>query len=519
MPDLETFADIQNHWAQSCIEVLVQKAIINGYPDRTFRPEGSITRAEFANLLLKAFPQLPAVTQVPDFKDVSENHWAYPAIKFVAERKLFVGYPDGTFQPDIPLLRVQAIGILVNRFDYKLAAPANNTLPKYYDDANEIPNYAKASIAIATENLLVVNYPNIRKLRPNQKATRGEVAALLCQALRIPDTVPPQYIPWCEFLTIPRQFDGATSFSEGVAWVKIGKKWGAIDRTGKLIIEPEYYDFYPFYSGLALVKIGGKFRYLDKTGKIAIALDLEEASPFAEGLAVVKVGGKFGYLNPQGQFAIKPQFEAADRFSEGLAAVKIQTKAGIKAGFINKTGQFVIQPKYDWALTFSNGAAWVAGPGLDLTFIDKLGKETSVTLPSQLKDMTGNFSEGLARVSIQEGDGFIDKTGKLAIPAKYQWASPFSEGLASVSLDSKCGFIDKTGKLVIPLEFDWADSFYEGLARVKVGEKLGYIDREGNFAIAPQFLQAHNFSQGLVAIDLGDSLQTSQWGYLQHPLK
>ena len=62
--------------------------------------------------------------------------------------------------------------------------------------------------------------------------------------------------------------------------------------------------------------------------------------------------------------------------------------------------------------------------------------------------------------------GFVDSTGKLAIPCKYDWAGFFFEGLALVKLDGKWGFVDSTGKLAIPCKYDWANSFSEGLARV-----------------------------------------------------
>jgi len=66
------------------------------------------------------------------------------------------------------------------------------------------------AIAAATENALVVNYPNLRKLKPNQNITRGEVAALICQALQIKNVVPSQYIAGNESLIIPAQFDTDT---------------------------------------------------------------------------------------------------------------------------------------------------------------------------------------------------------------------------------------------------------------------------------------------------------------------
>ena len=89
------------------------------------------------------------------------------------------------------------------------------------------------------------------------------------------------------------------------------------------------------------------------------------------------------------------------------------------------------------------------------------------------------FSEGLARVLLNNKLGFIDKTGKEVIPIKYDDASSFSEGLASVSLNYKYGFIDKTGKEVIPIKYDYAEGFSEGLAQVKLNNKWFYINQKG----------------------------------------
>jgi len=50
--------DIQGHWAQPCIELLLQEGVLSGYPDGTFRPEQAVTRAEFAAMVCKAFPKV-----------------------------------------------------------------------------------------------------------------------------------------------------------------------------------------------------------------------------------------------------------------------------------------------------------------------------------------------------------------------------------------------------------------------------------------------------------------------------
>ncbi|HEY9648455.1 MAG TPA: S-layer homology domain-containing protein, partial [Chroococcidiopsis sp.] len=72
-------------------------------------------------------------------------------------------------------------------------------LADYFDDAAEVPTYAQAAIASATLSGLVVNYPDVRQLRPNAEITRAEVVALLCQVFerdRSPAMVPRQYVPW-----------------------------------------------------------------------------------------------------------------------------------------------------------------------------------------------------------------------------------------------------------------------------------------------------------------------------------
>ncbi len=191
------FPDIQNHWAHECISQMQPRNLATGYPDGNFRPQGSITRAEFAVLMLNAFPDAPIIRNGITFKDVPANHWAKQAIQDAYRRGFFTGYPGNIFQPNQAIPRVQAIAILAGAKNYKiqsLLGNANqNPLQQYYDDADQIPNYARAAVTAASTNLLVVNYPQIRQLRPNQSATRGEVAALFCRALNI-YALPGEYI-------------------------------------------------------------------------------------------------------------------------------------------------------------------------------------------------------------------------------------------------------------------------------------------------------------------------------------
>jgi len=247
------FSDIQNHWAQACISAAAKRTIISGYPDGQFKPDAPVTRAEFAALVRKAFPNTVPVRNPINFQDVPATHWAYKAIQVVYQVGFLSGYPDRTFKPNQQIPRVQALVALASGLKYSPTKTPSETLKQYFDDADQIPNYAIGAIAAATERYLVVNYPQVRRLNPNQNATRAEVTTFICRALGI-SGVPLQYIPGMDFVVIPPQFEQAESFSEGLARVKVGNQWGYIDKVGKLVLQPQFEQAESFSEGLGLVR-------------------------------------------------------------------------------------------------------------------------------------------------------------------------------------------------------------------------------------------------------------------------
>lgn len=87
-------------------------------------------------------------------------------------------------------------------------------------------------------------------------------------------------------------------------------------------------DHRPAYRGLFPITQGGKSGYIDKTGKVVISPQFDRAREFFEGLATAKFGGKWGYIDKSGKYVINPQFDWAEEFSEGLAPVEIGGKWG-----------------------------------------------------------------------------------------------------------------------------------------------------------------------------------------------
>jgi hypothetical protein len=190
-------SDIRGHWAQSCVQSLAQQGIISGYPDGSFRPNTPVNRAEYATLVGSAFPNAPRNQSARNFSDLSSSYWAYDAIRRASQTGFLTGYPDGRFQANQNIPRAQVLVSLGNGLNYALNGSVNAILDRNFSDADSIPSYARRTIAAATQNQLVVNYPNFRYLNPNQTATRADVAAFLCQALKSPQQaslLSPQYI-------------------------------------------------------------------------------------------------------------------------------------------------------------------------------------------------------------------------------------------------------------------------------------------------------------------------------------
>jgi len=174
-------SDVRNHWARPFIEKLADENIISGFPDGTYKPNQPVTRAQFAAIVRKAFNK-DRIRSSRGFADVPNNYWAASAIDAAYETGFLSGYPNSQFRPDEEIPRVQALVSISSGLNLKADQPTANTLGTYAD-ARQIPTYATEGVAAATEDNIVVNYPNVNYLNPTEVATRADVAAFIHQAL------------------------------------------------------------------------------------------------------------------------------------------------------------------------------------------------------------------------------------------------------------------------------------------------------------------------------------------------
>jgi hypothetical protein len=174
---------------------------------------------------------------------------------------------------------------------------------------------------------------------------------------------------------------------------------------------------------------------------------------------------------------IEPRFKSAGDFYEGLARA---TGMDGKNYYIDKTGRKMF-PNNN-GCNFQNGIACFSIKG-KWGYIDRSGK---IIVKARFEQ--GNYfsDNGLSGVKSSGKWGFIDRTGKFVIEPQFDSVDEFCEGLAGVEINGKKGFIDETGKFVIPLQFDkWIYWFENGISNIKIDRKLGYIDKSGNFIWAP----------------------------------
>ncbi len=184
---------------------------------------------------------------------------------------------------------------------------------------------------------------------------------------------------------------------------------GYIDSTNFNIIKTKFFNELGDFSsnGLAAVEISkGKYGYIDETGKVVIDPKFDRAEKFsAVGLAFAKLGKEHGYINDKGEFVLKPSFaykDLGDFSDNGLAA--FEGNHG-KWGFFDKKGKIAIQPKYDRVEQFSQEGFSIVVMNKKRGVIDSKG---NVIIPfkfDKFEYLTFFPKKGYAQVK----DGYVTK--------------------------------------------------------------------------------------------------------------
>jgi hypothetical protein len=166
--------DIKGHWAFNEIVSLVDLKVLSGYPDKTFKPNNDISRAEFATVIVKALKLEAKAGKV--FADTA-NHWAKDFIATANAYGIINGYSDSSFGPNDPITREQMAVMIANAL--KLSGSSTSIS---FTDANSISDWAKDAVAVVAEKGIITGYPD-GSFKPDGKLTRAEAASVTVRAL------------------------------------------------------------------------------------------------------------------------------------------------------------------------------------------------------------------------------------------------------------------------------------------------------------------------------------------------
>lgn len=146
-------------WYNKYVNAVTRNGLMEGYPDGTFAPEEEITRGEFAEMIKSLEKNASKTTP---FTDV-DKHWALDAIEKAYGEGSIDGYPDKTFRPDEPITRAETAKILNHLFHHMVRSRGleemDGKLNKYVDLKSK--HWAYYEIIEASNSHKYTNYTNV----------------------------------------------------------------------------------------------------------------------------------------------------------------------------------------------------------------------------------------------------------------------------------------------------------------------------------------------------------------------
>ena len=168
--------DIKGHWAESAITYWQDNGLISGYEDGTFKPDKSITRAEFAVMLNKALGFVDKGNV--SFSDVKAGDWYYDAVAIAVEAGYCSGYEDGTFKPNETITRAEAAVMIALAKNLV----KNETVITKFTDITNIPLWAKDYVGAVVNAGFMSGRPN-GTFDATNTITRAEAVSSLDRAM------------------------------------------------------------------------------------------------------------------------------------------------------------------------------------------------------------------------------------------------------------------------------------------------------------------------------------------------
>lgn len=170
--DAGRLSDISGHWAEAGTKQLVAAGIMSGYQDNTFKPDNSITRAEFCTVMVKAFKLEDRTGAGVNFAD-TVNHWAKDSIATAAALGIVHGVDGNNFAPDAPVTREQ-MALMIYQAEKMFPLSGGQE----YSDVARISGWAREAVNTVSAQEIMSGYPD-HSFRPQALVSRAEAAAVI----------------------------------------------------------------------------------------------------------------------------------------------------------------------------------------------------------------------------------------------------------------------------------------------------------------------------------------------------
>lgn len=303
-------------------------------------------------------------------------------------------------------------------------------------------------------------------------------------------------------------YEDARTFSEGLAAVKRGSKWGYINKSGEVVIDFQYDCAYSFSEGKALiekhVKEDGyvvRYYYIITPDNKSVQLKswnrnfsnccgsywdiydtifyngyiLVPADSSSRKFVFDEYGQAFddsAFLPTEGTLAKYNHYSAINEeqyvslYEElGFFSARPFNQEMAPVGFEDPKDK----NKNYWTFLKKDGTLW-SGPNFYDFYVYDASKSYQIFNDNSLASLMNS----------EDKWGAVNKEGKTIIPFQYEGLRVFTEGVAGFSKNGKFGFIDIHGNEVIKPQFDDASGFLNGLAVVRQGNTAYIIDKSGN---------------------------------------
>jgi hypothetical protein len=282
-----------------------------------------------------------------------------------------------------------------------------------------------------------------------------------------------------------RRFAWARPFANGWAAVNAGGtvgwqghveggKWGFVDRAGRVVMEPAFDDVGTLAEGRVAFNLGGA---VDRYGFV--------------------VGGKWGMLAQDGTTVVAPKYDGLRAMHEGRAAFNVGGARGTWGdvwsgawGFVDRDGREVVPPRFGSVGDYSQG------------LVTARTRRTPLDPSGPWPPVTPCPGEGCDKL------GYLDASGRWALPEAYQEAGPFLDGLARVYDGGAYFYIDQRGKPATGRYRSIGD-FARDVAPADLSPRGRGVVTKGGKVLCSDLLAVEHFAGGRLAVE-----RDSGWGFV-----